>query len=195
VINASCLTEPEFRPGAKGDRSVKANLIKFGLAAFAVVSIVASQALPQQFSTQNGPSGATVAIGGMVAGNMSRAAILASLLGLTAHQQDQAKEIFDEEQSVTRPLVDQLKEATDALASAEKTAPNNPDIDLLATNMANISGQLLAVDAEAESQIYALLTDGQRQKLDQLPHPLFVPSGPLFPPGPVFAMSSGHSGQ
>jgi Spy/CpxP family protein refolding chaperone len=173
---------------------MKANLIKLGLGACTVISIAAGQALSQQFFTQNPPADGAVTIAGAFAGNTNRAAMLATVLGLTATQLEQAKAIFDDEESVTRPVVEQLKQATDALASAEKTAPNNPDIELLATNMANISGQLLAADAKAESQIYALLTDGQRQKLEQFPHPVFVPSGPLFPPGPVFAVSSGRSG-
>ena len=171
---------------------MKAKLVKLGLAALAVVSMVAGQALsrPQQFSTQSTSPGGGISISGTASANINRAAMLATMLGLTANQQNQAKGIFDEEEAVTRALVEQLKQASDALASAEKAAASDAEIDEFATDLGNISGQLVAADAKAQTKIYAQLTEAQRQKLEQLPHPFFAPSAPLLPPGPVFISTS-----
>jgi Spy/CpxP family protein refolding chaperone len=168
---------------------VKVHLIKLGAAAFVVVSIAVGQPLPspQQYSTQTAQS-----VGGVaVAGGMGRLAILTGMLALTANQQEQAKAIFDEEEAVLKPLVEQLEQASDTLASAEKAAAPDAEIDQLARNMASISGEILAVDAKAQSKIYSQLTAEQKQKVEQLPHPFFAPSAPLLPPGPVFISTSG----
>lgn len=171
---------------------MKAKVVKLGLAALAVVTMVAGQALsrPQQFCTQSAPSGGGISIGGTISANKDRAAMLATMLGLTASQQNQAKGVFDEEEEVTRALVEQLKQASDALASAEKAVASDAEIDELATDLGSISGQLVAADAKAQTKIYAQLTEAQRQKLEQFPHPFFAPSAPLFPPGPVFISTS-----
>ena len=168
---------------------MKANLIKLGAAVFVVVSIIAGQPLPgpQQYSTQSVQS-----VGGVaVAGGMSRLAILTSMLALTANQQEQYKAIFDEEEAVLKPLVEQLEQASDTLASAEKATAPDAEIDQLARNMASISGEILVVDAKAQSKIYSQLTAEQKQRLEQLPHPFFAPSAPLLPPGPAFISTSG----
>ena len=170
---------------------MKANLIKLGAAVFVVVSIVAGQSLPapQQHSTQTVQSGGGFA----VAGGMNRLTILTSMLTLTANQQEQAKAMFDEEEAILKPLVELLEQASDTLASAEKAAAPDAEIDQLARNMASISGEVLAVDAKAQSRIYSQLTAEQKQKVEQLPHPFFAPSAPLLPPGPVFiSTSDGH---
>ena len=171
---------------------MKTNRVKFALAALAVISIVAGQAFssPQQVSTQNTQSGGIISI----AGGMDRLAVLTHLLALTTSQQEQVKAMLDEEEALSKPLAGQLQQAADALRSAEKAMPDNPDIEPLATRLAGISGQIVAADAKAESQIYALLTETQKQKLDQLPHPFFVPSGLLLPPGPILATSTTSSG-
>ena len=129
---------------------------------------------------------------GPMAGNMNRAAMLATMLGLTASQQSQAKAVFEEEDVVTKPLVEQLKQATDALESAEKTAATDAEIDQLAANMGEISGQLLAADAKAQAKIYSQLTEAQKQKLEQFPHPFFAPFAPLLPPGSVSISIAAH---
>lgn len=172
---------------------MKANVIKFSQAAVVIISIVATPASsrPQESSTQDSQPVQEFSVA--VGGNMNRAEMLANLLSLTSSQQNRIKAIFNDEETASKPLVDQLKQASDALASAEKASADNPDIEPLAANVASISGQLLAADAKAESQVYALLIDSQREKLERFPHPLFVPSGPLLPPGPVFAMSSTRS--
>jgi Spy/CpxP family protein refolding chaperone len=167
---------------------VKANLIRLCTAVVSVVSIAAGQPLPlpQQCSTQN------VSLGGVVAlsGGIDRLEVLTRLLTLTTSQQAQADAIFRDEEAVTKPLVEKLKRASDALTTAEKTAETDANIDQLATNLATTTGQVLAADAKAQSKIYAQLTPEQQQKLEQLPHFFLVPTAPLLPPGPVFVSTS-----
>jgi hypothetical protein len=102
----------------------------------------------------------------------------------------QVKAIFDDEEVSSRALLNQLKESSDALKAAEKAGADNPSIDTLAAEVASISGRLLAADARVESEVYALLSRGQRQKLDQLPQPLPVPYAPILPHGRILAMTS-----
>jgi len=113
------------------------------------------------------------------------------MLGLTANQQEQAKEVLDEEEAVCHPLVEQLKQASASLVWAQKTGAPDAEIDQLARNMADISGDILALDAKAQSRIYGQLSAEQKQKVEQLPHPFFAPSAPLLPPGPVSFSFSG----
>lgn len=151
---------------------------------FVFVWMVMKQAfsLPQPPSMETAPSRVTQ--------EMSRLGVLTHILTLNKDQQDQVKAIFDDEEVSSRALLKQLKESSDALKAAEKAGADNPSIDTLAAEVASISGRLLAADARAESEVYALLSGEQRQKLDQLPQLLAVPSAPILPHGPVPALSS-----
>jgi Spy/CpxP family protein refolding chaperone len=175
---------------------MKLNLVKLGLTALSVV-LFTGPSLPssQQYAAQSGPSGVTLAIGGGVPGGSDRVAALTMMLSLDASQQASAKAIFGEEDTFTKPLDEQLKQASDALLSGQKAAAPDAEIDQLAKNMASISGEILAIDAKAQSKVYSLLSTDQKQKLEQLPHPFFGVSAPLLPPGPVFVSVSGKPGQ
>ena len=176
---------------------MKLNLAKLGPAALSVVLFTVGTSLPspQQYATQSGPAGATLAMGGSVPGRIDRVAALTMMLSLDASQQGSTKAVFDEEDTFTKPLFEQLKQASDALLSGQKTAAPDAEIDQLAKNMASISGEILAIDAKAQSKVYGLLSSDQKQKLEQLPHPVFAVSAPLLPPGPVFVSFSGKPGQ
>jgi Spy/CpxP family protein refolding chaperone len=161
------------------------------IAALAGLTIIAIKAfpLPQQHSVQNYQGGPST----LSAGGPNHLAVLTSMLGLTANQQEQAKAVFDEEEATAKPLVEQLKRASENLVSAQKTGAPDAEIDQLARNMADVSGGILALDAKAQSRIYAQLSTEQKQKVEQLPHPFFTPSAPLLPPGPVsFSFSGSH---
>jgi len=151
---------------------------------FVFVWMVVKQgfSLPQLPSTETATSRGTQ--------EMSRLGVLTDMLALSEDQQDQIETIFDDEEVSSRVLLNQLKEASDALKAAEKAGADNPNIDTLVAEVASISRRLLAADARAEAEVYALLSGEQRRKLDQLPHPLPVPSAPILPHGPVLAMSS-----
>jgi len=160
-------------------------------AAFAGFAMIAARAfpLPQQYSVQNFQGGPIT----LSAGRPNPLAVLSSMLGLTASQQDQAKAVLDEEAAASKPLVEQLKQASESLMSAQKTGAPDAEIDQLARNIADIAGDILALDAKAQSKIYGQLSAEQKQKVEQLPHPFFAPSAPLLPPGPVsFSFSGSH---
>ena len=168
---------------------MKINLIQLGVAVLAVLSIAAGSSLSSpQYSAQTAQGVGGFSVG---PGAMDRLSMLTNMLSLTTNQQEQAKVAFDEEEAVSKPLVEQLKQASDALVSAEKAAAPDAEIDQLARNMATISGEVLAADAKAQSKIYSQLTAQQKQKVEQFPHPFFAPSAPLLPPGPVFISTSG----
>jgi Spy/CpxP family protein refolding chaperone len=141
----------------------------------------------QQYSTQESPS-ANAAFG--VAGPMDRTTALASMLSLNTAQQANAKAIFDEADATSKPLNEQFEQATDAMLSAQKSGASDSEIDQLARDMGSISGELLAIDAKAQSKVYKLLNANQKQKLEHFPHPFFAASAPLFPPGPMFVHST-----
>jgi Spy/CpxP family protein refolding chaperone len=160
---------------------MKVTIAKF--VSLAVLSIVSAQALPaqQQYSTEE--NGAVVSFG--IAGGFDRVAMLTHLLSLTASQQAQAKAVFEEEDAAVKPLVEQLKQASEELRSAQKSAAPDADIDQLSRNVAAISGEILSIDAKAQSKIYTQLSAEQKKKLEQFPHPPFLGiSAPLLLPGP-----------
>jgi len=140
--------------------------------------------LPRQFQ---GQELRTTKMQGFVVGP-DRLAFLTTFLTLTAAQQEQAKAVLSEEDSAVKPLMDQMKEASDELASVMKT--RDGDIDEVAAQIGSISGQLVALDAKAAGRIYQLLTSAQKQRFDQLPNPLLATPS-LLGPGPGFAVS-GH---
>jgi len=164
---------------------MKAILVKLSITAVAVISIAAAQALPslQQYATQNFQSG--IAMVNSEEG-VNHLAMLTNMLSLTASQREQVKTILEREESAAKPLVEQLKEAWDSLVSAEKAGAPESEIDILTRNIGSVSDEILALDAKAQSKIYGQLSADQKQRVEQLPHPLFTPSAPLLPPGPVF---------
>jgi Spy/CpxP family protein refolding chaperone len=165
---------------------MKETLAKYVSVAVFSMAAVHAVSSAQQYSTQSGPS--VAAFG--VAGGADRVAMLTAMLSLNAGQQANAKAIFNEEDTVSKPLLEQLRQASDALLSAQKAAAPDAEIDQLARNMSSISGEILAIDAKAQSRMYSQLSADQKQKLEQLPHPLFGVSAPLLPPGPVFVSTS-----
>ena len=160
---------------------------------FVVGSLAASQTLPslQQYSTQSLQIGGAISTSELA---VNRLEMLAKMLSLNGSQQQQAKAILDEEDATTKPLFDQLKQASESLLAAQKAAAPDPEIDQLARSMAAISEEILVIDAKAQSKIYSELTADQKHKLDQLPRPFFAPFAPLLPPGPVFIATSGPHG-
>lgn len=171
--------------------SMNGKISKLAAIGLMLVSVAVAEPLstPQQYSTRTDTDGPVTI--GMGSQPTDRVAMLTNLLALTTSQQEDAKTIFNDEDTTTKPLIDQLKQATNTLGMAEKTAAADTYLDQLAANVANITSQILAADAKAQSKIYALLTAEQQQKLDQLPHPFFVPSAPLLPPAPIFISSTG----
>ena len=157
---------------------------------FVLGSLALSQTLPsvQPYSPQSVQVGGRISSYGVA---VNRLEMLTKMLSLNNSQQEEVKAILDEEDVTTKPLVDQLTQASDSLLAAQKAAAPEAEIDQLARSMATICEEILVVDVKAQSKIYGQLSADQKQKVDQLPHPFFAPSAPLLPPGPMFISTSG----
>ena len=102
---------------------------------------------------------------------------LATFLGLTDSQKEQAKSTFDAADQASQPVRDQLTQAHQALRDAVKTNKTDTQIDQLAAALGVLEGQMAAIQTKAHAKFYALLTPEQRDKLDQVPGP-GGPGGP-----------------
>ena len=164
---------------------MKKILIRFGMVALVGIATASglNPALPQQASAPNPGNMQVMSLGGV--SGADRLTFLTKFLALTPTQQEQAKAILDDEKSALEPLVDQMKQASGALDSAERTAAADGEIDQLASNLGSIYGPMLGLEAKAASKIYAQLTAGQKQKLDQFPRPEIVPVTSILGPMPV----------
>jgi len=166
---------------------MKEILVRFGRVALIAIVIASAGtlALPQQSSAPNPAPGTmqVISLGGV--SGADRLAFLTKFLALTPTQQEQARAILDDEKSALQPLIEQMEQASAALDSAEKAAVPDNETDQLAANVGTIYGQMLGLEAKAASKIYAQLTAGQKQKLDQFPRPEIVPVTSILGPMPV----------
>jgi Spy/CpxP family protein refolding chaperone len=92
---------------------------------------------------------------------------LATELNLTPQQRTQAQNLMNQARQQSEPIVAQLKQIRQQLATAVKTN-NTADIDKLSANQGVLIGQLTAIHTKAMAQGYAMLTPEQKQKADQL---------------------------
>ena len=92
----------------------------------------------------------------------------AAKLNLTDAQKTQAKSIWQSARESARPVAQQLRQAHVALRQAAKAGKLATEIDQLAANAGQLTGQLTAVRTKAFEQFYAMLTPGQRTTADQL---------------------------
>lgn len=109
-----------------------------------------------------------------------------AMLGLTAEQQNLAHTARSEAAVQSKGLRDQVKTLRQELNAAIK-AGDSAKIDSLAPNIAQLEGQLLAIDAKTQSKIYASLTPDQKAKVDARPNMMGRmmggrPGGPPPPP-------------
>ena len=122
-----------------------------------------------------------------------RLEFLTNALGLNKAQQAQVKTILNNDDLAAQPLIEQLKQPYADMESAVKSGASDNDFYSLASDISSISDQILAIDAKTASGIYALLTPGQQQKLDQLPQSFLRPAVPLLPPILVTPTSSAQN--
>jgi Spy/CpxP family protein refolding chaperone len=92
----------------------------------------------------------------------------AALLGLTADQQTLIKTTRTTAATQSKPLRDQVRTLREELNSAIK-AGDTGKIDSLTPSIAQIEGQIGAIDAKAQSKIYGSLTADQKAKVDAAP--------------------------
>jgi periplasmic protein CpxP/Spy len=93
---------------------------------------------------------------------------LGTILELTESQKTAAKAIFDTAKTQSEPLQTQLRDAHLAVRTAVNNNRSDAEINSAATQVGNLTGQLAGIHAKAQRAFRALLTDAQKQKLDQL---------------------------
>jgi Spy/CpxP family protein refolding chaperone len=98
----------------------------------------------------------------------SRIDFLATVLSLTEDQKLQATAIFEAAEQASAPLRESLSQQRQALNDAAKSNAADAQIDELAAPLGSLSGQIAAIQTKAFRQSYALLSEEQRQKLDEL---------------------------
>ena len=94
---------------------------------------------------------------------------LATYLGLTDSQKDQAKSLFDAADQASRALRDPVRQAHQALDAAAKASKTDAEIDQLAAALGTLEGQLVAIRTKSSAKFYALLTPDQKEKFDKIP--------------------------
>ncbi|MBZ5580213.1 MAG: Spy/CpxP family protein refolding chaperone [Acidobacteriia bacterium] len=132
-------------------------------AKIAVVTLAAGTVLAQA-PPANAPepgAPATLARRGRAGLRLGR---IARALNLTSQQRQQARAIFGQARQSAQPLRQQMQQNRLALRQA---ALSGGDIQQLATEQGNLSGQLVAIRTQAWVQFYNLLTPGQRVQAAQ----------------------------
>ena len=121
-----------------------------------------------------GAAALVVLAGGMLFANeqasrpQRRLDFLASKLDLTDAQKQSAQSIFAQLREAAKPVIEQLKQGHQAMATAIKAGKSEAELTQIATQQGALVGQLSAIHAKAFSQLYAQLTPDQRAKADQL---------------------------
>lgn len=91
----------------------------------------------------------------------------ANALNLTPEQKQKNQTIRQQAQLTAQPVRQQLIQNRQALAAAVK-AGDTAKVQALSQQQGALRGQALATRSQAQSQIYAGLTNEQREKLDAL---------------------------
>jgi Spy/CpxP family protein refolding chaperone len=110
-------------------------------------------------------------------------------LGLTTDQQTLIKTARTEAATQSKPLREQARTLRGELDAAIK-AGDTGKIDSLTPSIAQIEGQIGAIDAKAQAKIYGSLTADQKAKVDAAPGGLgrlgmMGRRGPGGPPPPA----------
>jgi len=93
---------------------------------------------------------------------------MATLLGLTDSQKQQATAIFDNAYQATEGQRTLLTQAQQALMTAAKANQAASEMDKLAANVGSLVAGIRATGAKAFAAFWQILTPEQRTKLDQL---------------------------
>jgi hypothetical protein len=91
---------------------------------------------------------------------------LASLINLSDWQKQQALALYQGVEQATQPLEDKLGLARKALREASK---NNAvtEIERVSAHIGVLSGQIAAIEAKCDANLYGMLTTDQKQTWDQ----------------------------
>jgi Spy/CpxP family protein refolding chaperone len=107
-----------------------------------------------------------------------RVDMLATRLSLTDDQKAKATTIFTNAFTASQTVQQSLQSNRQSLSDAVKKN-DTAAIDTLSSAAGVLSGQLTAINSRADAAFYAILTDDQKAKYDELPH-----GGPGGPGGP-----------
>jgi|SRR5579871_894630 len=140
--------------------------MKIPLIRFAVAPILASGMLFAQAPAPEAPAQPPAQHRQFRRGQMFER--MATKLNLNDAQRSQAKSIFQSARESAQPIAQQLQQARVALRGAVKAGKSDAEIDQLAANAGQLSGQLTAVRTKAFAKFYAMLTPEQRTTADQL---------------------------
>ena len=105
---------------------------------------------------------------GFHAGSEQRFEMLADHLSLDETQRASAKKILDEAKAASQPVVAQLKQGHDDMATAVKNNAPETRFDDLGAAQGKLVGQLAAIHGRSFAKVYALLTPEQRAKADKM---------------------------
>jgi Spy/CpxP family protein refolding chaperone len=92
---------------------------------------------------------------------------LSTALNLTEAQKQQATEFFNAARQENQPLEESMKQARTTLVEAAESG-DEAQVNVAATKVGTLCGQMAAVRANAFAKLYSVLTPEQRQKADQL---------------------------
>ena len=88
-------------------------------------------------------------------------------LDLTDQQQAQVKQILEDNKGAVEPIREQLKANHKKLADMKGTF-DEAQVSQIAKSQGDLTAQLIVVRQKVRSQIFAILTDEQKAKADQL---------------------------
>ncbi|UTW44260.1 Spy/CpxP family protein refolding chaperone [bacterium SCSIO 12696] len=92
---------------------------------------------------------------------------MAKHLNLDQSQREQARAIHEEMRPQMRELKKESREVRKALGEAVRNGASQAEIEALAAQQGELHGQLVAKRAEMKGRIHDLLTDEQKQQLEE----------------------------
>jgi len=100
-------------------------------------------------------------------GRQRPALMMLRKLDLTADQQAKVKQIFEDNKTVVQPIREQLKANRENLADMKGNF-DEAQVLQIAKSQGDLTAQLIVARQKVKSQIFAILTDEQKAKADQL---------------------------
>ena len=92
--------------------------------------------------------------------------LFSALLNLNDSQQQQLHTAFDAAVKTAAPIATQMESNKDALFEAVKSGKSDDQINTLAEQQASLTSQMLALQAQTFSKMWALLTSDQKPQVD-----------------------------
>jgi protein CpxP len=98
-----------------------------------------------------------------------RLEMMTTLLDLTAEQQSQIKDLFNQQHQEKKGLREQMQASRNAMHQARNATPfNEADFRAKAAVQAELKTDMMVAHAKLKQQIHAMLTPEQQEKADKL---------------------------